>query len=316
MSPPNLAPLEVDSVEITSLMDNFFDAIIASTEVARRPPRSRDFFSRPQPRAEHGSAMLVTVEWDGHRESLLLDTGGTPNGMLHNIDTLGIEVPPLRAIVISHGHMDHTAGLWPTLERFGRDIPVHIHPAAFRRRKNVAPDGSETDLPPVEREALAAQGVRFVVSREPSLLLFGHVLLTGEVARTTDFERGLPTQLAEVDGQWQPDPATHDDQALIIQVRDKGLVVVTGCGHAGIVNTIRYAQALTGVEVLYAAIGGFHLSGGIFEKIIPQTVEELEGMAPQIVVPTHCTGWKASHAIAATLPWAFIPNSVGTKYVL
>jgi len=312
----SLALREVDGVEITSLMDNFFDAIMAGNETARRAPLTRDVFSRPQPRAEHGSSMLITISWEGHRESLLLDTGITPDGVLHNVDALRVEPGPLRAIVLSHGHVDHTGGLMAALARFGRDVPVHVHPDAFRKRKVVFPDGREVDMPQLNPDALAAAGVTVVAGHEPSLLVDGHVLLSGEVARTTGFEKGLPNQHAEVDGQWQPDPATCDDQAVVMHVRDKGLVVVTGCGHSGIVNTLRYAQALTGVSALYAVIGGLHLSGANFEKIIPPTVAELERLAPQIIVPCHCTGWKAAQAIATALPWAFIPNSVGTRYVL
>lgn len=311
-----LALLEVDGVEITSLMDNFYDGIIAGSEIARRPLWPKDAFSRPQPRAEHGSSMLITLAWDGQRRSLLLDTGVTADGVLHNLAALQIEPGAIEAIVLSHGHVDHTAGLRPLLARFGRDIPVYLHPDAFRKRKIVFPDGREVDMPQVDREALAAEGVNLVAGREPSLIVGDRVLLTGEVARTTGFEKGMPTQHAELDGQWRPDPATNDDQAIVINVRDKGLVVVTGCGHAGIVNTLRYAQALTGVELLYAVVGGFHLSGTHFEKIIPPTVEALERLAPQIVVPTHCTGWKACQAIATVLPWAYITNSVGTRYLL
>jgi len=92
--------------------------------------------------------------------------------------------------------------------------------------------------------------------------------------------------------------------------------VLTGCGHAGIVNIVRHAKALTGVETVYAVLGGFHLSGGLFEPIIPQTVTALAEEGPQVVVPAHCTGWKAQHALAAGLPDAFVPNSVGSRFEL
>ena len=171
-------------------------------------------------------------------------------------------------------------------------------------------------MPALDAAALAADGVTLVSSREPAVLLGGHVLISGEVARTSAFERGFPPQYAEIEGRWQPDPAVADDQALIVHVRGRGLVVVTGCGHAGIVNILRHAQSLTGVSVLHAVIGGFHLGGQLFEPIIAPTVEELGRLAPQFVVPSHCTGWKGQQAIAAALPAAYIHNSVGTTYML
>ncbi len=114
---------------------------------------------------------------------------------------------------------------------------------------------------------------------------------------------------------WVSDPLIFDDQAVVLNVRGKGLVVVTGCGHSGIVNILRYAQKITGVKQVYAVIGGFHLNGPLFEPIIPSTVDAMRELDPQVIVPTHCTGWKAVHAFAAAMPQAFVQNSVGTRYV-
>ena len=99
-------------------------------------------------------------------------------------------------------------------------------------------------------------------------------------------------------------------------MRDKGLVVLTGCGHSGIVNIVRHAKALTGVDTVYAVLGGFHLTGGLFEAIIPQTVAALAAENLSVLVPAHCTGWKAQHALAAGLPDAFVPNAVGSRFEL
>ena len=96
----------------------------------------------------------------------------------------------------------------------------------------------------------------------------------------------------------------------------KGLLVLTGCGHAGVINICRYAQRLTGIDEIYAVIGGFHLNGPLFEPIIGDTVDAFESLTPDVLVPAHCTGWKATHAIARRLPDAFIQNSVGTTFEL
>jgi 7,8-dihydropterin-6-yl-methyl-4-(beta-D-ribofuranosyl)aminobenzene 5'-phosphate synthase len=136
------------------------------------------------------------------------------------------------------------------------------------------------------------------------------------VHRTTDFETGFPLHYALQGTEWRKDPYIHDDQAVVVKVRNKGLVVLTGCGHAGAINTIRQAQALTGEQKIHAVIGGFHLSGPLFEPIIAPTVAALKELAPELIVPAHCTGWKAVHAIARELPHAFVQNSVGTKFIL
>jgi 7,8-dihydropterin-6-yl-methyl-4-(beta-D-ribofuranosyl)aminobenzene 5'-phosphate synthase len=100
-----------------------------------------------------------------------------------------------------------------------------------------------------------------------------------------------------------------------VNVKDKGLVILTGCGHAGIINTLNYAKELADEDRIYAVIGGMHLSGGLFEPIIPITVEELEKLKPRYVVPCHCSGLKAVTEIARKMPDAFIQNSVGTNYI-
>ncbi|MFM1918028.1 MAG: hypothetical protein RJB01_1543, partial [Actinomycetota bacterium] len=159
-------------------------------------------------------------------------------------------------------------------------------------------------------------GFDVIENRQPSFLLDSSILITGEVDRTTGFEKGFAAHQAFLDGNWEPDPLILDDQALIVHVRDKGLVILTGCGHSGIVNIIRYAQRLTGVDRIHHVMGGFHLNGPAFEPIITDTVNALTQIAPTYISPAHCTGWKAAHAIAAALPDAFIPNSVGTSFML
>lgn len=307
----------VDRVEILSIMDNTLDVLMAGTSVARRAPLLRDKFSRPQLRAEHGVSMLVTVHYEGHRDSFLFDAGTSPDGALHNMDVLGCKPRELHAVVLSHGHTDHTLGLIGMLKRHGRrGMPLILHPDAFLKRKNVLPDGHEVELPPPDRRDIEAEGISVVEEKGPTLLVDGRVLVTGQIPRTTPFEKGFPPGRAEINGQWQPDPWIHDDQAIVINVRGKGLVVLTGCGHAGLINTLRHARNATGIEEVYAVLGGFHLTGKIFEPIIGPTIEALKGINPKIIVPQHCTGWRASFELARDFPEAFVPNSVGTKFTI
>jgi len=142
------------------------------------------------------------------------------------------------------------------------------------------------------------------------------VMITGEIPRVTKFEKGFPLQYKEQDNEIDlvPDPLVSDDQALIMNVRNKGLIILTGCGHAGIINTIDFAKKVTGIEKIYCVIGGFHLSGQDYEESIPLTMAELTRVDPQYIVPCHCTGWKATNKIIDTMPEKFIQSSVGSAF--
>ena len=114
---------------------------------------------------------------------------------------------------------------------------------------------------------LEAEDVEIIDERGPTMLVGGQALVTGQIPRTTPYERGNPAQVAWIDGKWQPDPWIHDDQAIVMNVRYKGLVVLTGCGHAGLINTLQHARNATGIKEIYAVLGGFHLTGKIFEPV-------------------------------------------------
>ena len=140
------------------------------------------------------------------------------------------------------------------------------------------------------------------------------LLVTGEVPRTTASETGLPAgHQAWVDGQWRHDPLVHEDQALVAHVRGRGLVVITGCGHAGIVDIVRQAKRLTGVDKIHLVTGGLHLRDG---PVLAETVAALTEERPQLVVPAHCTSWLAHHALYEAMPQAYRPNSVGSRFEL
>jgi 7,8-dihydropterin-6-yl-methyl-4-(beta-D-ribofuranosyl)aminobenzene 5'-phosphate synthase len=321
----------VERVEILTVIDNVMDVLLPSTAVAKRmatteregqplprleAPLLEEGYAADFPFAEHGLSFLVTVSVDEQRHSLLLDTGATVGGVVHNLRALGVNPQEIEAIVLSHGHFDHTTGLNGLAKELQPLPPLLVHPNCWLKRRVAVPGQQPRELPTTSRERVRAAGFELVEQREPSLLFDGALLVTGEIERTTEFEQGMAVHQSLRDGQWVPDPLILDDQALVTNVRGRGLVVITGCGHAGVINTVLHARKLTGVERVYAVIGGFHLAISSPEAVVWPTVEALAEFAPEVIVPAHCTGWRATHAIAAAFPDAFVQGSVGTKYVL
>jgi 7,8-dihydropterin-6-yl-methyl-4-(beta-D-ribofuranosyl)aminobenzene 5'-phosphate synthase len=169
------------------------------------------------------------------------------------------------------------------------------------------------DLPYLDKVTLKKAGADLQLRREPSTLGAGHILVTGEVKRTTSFEKGLPGMETLAGDHWKADPI-RDDQAVVINVQGKGLVVISGCAHAGIINTVEYAKKITGIDAVHAVMGGFHLTGTAFEPVIGPTIDAMKRVNPAYVVPMHCTGWKAIHRFDEEMPATFILNTVGTTY--
>ena len=317
----------VDAVTVTTLMDNVTDVFMPDQGPAhrqpilaggRRPTATMEGGDAPEALlAEHGFSVLVTVSKDGSRHQILFDAGTSPDGVVENMRRLEVDPSGIEAIVCSHGHFDHTTGLDGLIRRLGVvNLPVLIHPQFWRRRRVSIPGRDPQEIPTTSRRALTDAGFEVIEEQQPSFLFDRSVLVTGEVPRITGYEPGFPPQQAWLGGRWEPDPLVLDDQALIVDIKEKGLLVITGCGHAGIVNICRYARRLTKERPLYAVMGGFHLNGPIFEPLIPRVLGDLGSLAPAVIVPAHCTGWRAQHAIGARFGEAFIPNTVGTRFEL
>lgn len=308
---------DAEKVEITCLVDNNVDVLLPSTLVARRPVIAKNWYEKPLI-AEHGFCAALTLHINGIKHRLLIDSGLDQFAASHNANVLGFDLSSCEQVISSHGHIDHAGGLLNLRKQMNqeRKIPLVLHEDAFRNRLVKFQDGRTIDLPAPNRSLLTEAGYEIIEKNSRSSWCDDSVVITGEIPRTNNFEKGFPNHYSEVDdGEIEADPLIKDDQAVILSVKDKGLVIISGCGHAGIINTLNYARELTGVNTIYAVLGGMHLSGGLFEPIIAKTVEQLERSKPKFVVPCHCSGLKAVTEIARKMPNTFLQNSVGTNYI-
>lgn len=307
-----------DRIEITTIIDNYTDSLLKGSEIVTRGPHIiGDTISGDTLVAEHGLCLMVSVYSNGEKKSILFDAGYSKIGVLHNVEYLGIDLNDIDTIVVSHRHMDHTAGIYALLDRMSGPISLVAHPEAFLADRFLRQDDGKFIRFPrtLAEDRLKNYDVNILESGAPLMIEGGRIGVTGEVERTTAFETGMPNAFFQKDGQMEKDPVL-DDQALILHLEGKGLVVISGCSHSGIVNTVRYAMKLTGVQRLHAVLGGFHLGGPAYEPIVADTVSALQEMSPEVIVPMHCTGWSSIHKFAEAFPSSFILNSVGSRYTL
>ena len=313
---------EVDNVEILSLVDNsvnFLSSIKKQVHSFRQWKRKREgkegvkaHFNLPF--AEHGFSVLIRVFSGDESSCVLFDTGGSPIGMVENAKRMGISLNEVESIVLSHGHYDHFGGLVAAVKAVGKaDLPIIVHKNMFKTRGSANAMGKVRQYPDFPSEAQLSPA-HLVSTKQPSLTADGMVCVTGEITRKTGFETGYKQHRAFASGAWKPDPLIADERAVVINIKEKGLVILSGCAHAGIINTVYYSQQIMGTEKVYAVMGGFHLAGKTFENRIQPTIEELQRIKPKLIVASHCTGWKAMCALAEALPEAFVWNSVGNLY--
>ena len=258
--------------------------------------------------AEWGLSILVEV--DGKR--ILLDTGLSYSAV-HNAQLLGIDLSTIDCIVLSHSHADHTGGLRDVL-RIKGEVEVIAHPdiwvPKYVRRGGESPE--QYSGIPFSREELESRGARFNLTKEP-VHISEHAMTSGEVPMSSGYEEIENNLFVKETGMLHPDPLA-DDLALIIDT-DFGLVVILGCAHRGIVNTLRHAQKLTGKELVYAAIGGTHLFRASEERL-EKTIADLREIGIQRLGVSHCTGFRASMRLAQEFEDVFFLNNAGTRVTL
>lgn len=255
---------------------------------------------------EWGLCMLVQA---GGRK-LLLDTGASDH-VTRNLDTLKVDLSGLEAIVLSHGHYDHTGGLAAVLGRAGgAEVPVIAHPAIWgpKYSKNAKTGRYSFTGLPHRSEELERQGARFRLSKAPTW--FGEdIAASGEEPMRTDFEAVMPSAFLKTEGGYVPDPLA-DDQSLYLRT-DQGLVILLGCAHRGVVNIVHHARELMGTERVHMIVGGTHLHPASREQL-ERTIAALKDLEIQWLGVSHCTGMKASARLAAAFGERFFFNNAGT----
>ncbi len=249
--------------------------------------------AKPHLKSKHGLSFFTKAKIGDDEVTVLMDTGASPEALLHNVDAMGVNLEDVDVIAISHGHYDHTGGLLEALKRMKKRVPVIGHPTVFGPKLKMKPHLKFIGAPFHASEVEAAGG-KPILATNPVKIADG-ITTTGEVPRITAFEsvRGFWT----VRNRKFVDDVMLDDQSLVIDVENKGLVVVAGCAHAGIINTIKYAQKITGNSRVYAVLGGFHL-GNVENERIQATAYELEKLDLKFVGPCHCTGKRAGKKFA------------------
>jgi 7,8-dihydropterin-6-yl-methyl-4-(beta-D-ribofuranosyl)aminobenzene 5'-phosphate synthase len=314
----------VQRVVVTTVVENYVDMLLADEPRVTRAGLAHHFDPKKQnPIGENGVALHVKLEWDRYEYNILFDTAMSGKVMLHNAAALGLDMGALDHIVISHGHPDHYGGLIDLLASRPAPVPVSLGEAAFVPRYlrlasgQVAPFYNQG----FTREAIERVGGR-VVAHDGALEVGPGTIATGAIPREVDFE--MPSQnittpnalIQVVKGHMGPD-SVPDDQAMVVNVGEDGIVIFVGCSHAGIINTIRQAIELSGRSRVLGVFGGFHLGfPGTPEAKTLKTIEALKEMEVELLCPMHCTGMQAMMQIRSAFPDRFLLNCTGTQVVL
>ena len=331
------APPVVDRLAITVVVDNYYDAItksakVGTVDVVRSGLALGDDLAR-QLKSEWGLGLHLQSTRADETRAYLLDYGLSPTAGLENLDFLKLDLGAIDALILSHGHYDHFGGLLPLLtrhrERMRPDLTLYVGGEdTFCYRFRVPDSGDRQSYGVLDRRALKRANVRVAMAETP-MVIGGQAFTTGAVARTS-FETVQPAAQVELGtrdgagcgfshfspeeraGQVVPDKFWYE-HATCFNVKDRGLVVISSCGHAGIVNTVKAAQAASGVEKVHAVVGGFHLLPSP-EPYVAQTVDALKALNPDYVIPMHCTGRMFARLAEAAMPGRLIPSATGTRF--
>ena len=332
------APIEVptvDKLSIRVLVDSSYDLFLRPRQANRVSivPAARGADFRKTLHNEWGLSLWLELQAGGSARTLMLDYGYTPEVLLNNMELVGIDPAKLDALIVSHGHYDHFGGLLGFLEKFRDKLPADVKLYAggednFCHRVSATPTaGQFADFGTLDRRQLAAQKVTTVLCETPTVIA-GHAFTTGKIKRRSS-ERILPQTWvefgikdglgcnaghylpAEMDGKIVPDEHIHE-HATCFNVKNMGLVVISSCGHVGIVNSVKQAQEVSGVQKVHAIVGGFHL-GPAPPDYLKQIVSEVKALEPDVVIPMHCSGLNFVQEATAQMGDKVLVTTTGSR---
>lgn len=318
----------VDKIEILVLVDNVTDSLSSTPSCVTREwavlqeNGLRVISGEALCCANHGLSVVITTHGSTGDHSALFDAGPVDYAVERNGVRIGVDFVSLEAIILSHGHWDHAGGIPKALECIrhengGGAVPLYLHPGMFKQRGTRQGDGPVLPMQRVLRpEEWSSLGADPIVTAEAVLCLHQTIYISGEIPRKTEYEIGFPGHVCQDSdtGEWERDELITDERFAVVWLKDKGLVVLSACSHAGIINVLREAVATFPGIPIYAVMGGFHLVGAN-EKIIHETVRDMADFGVKVIVPAHCTGWRAVNALVQQFgETVVLPSAVGKRF--
>jgi 7,8-dihydropterin-6-yl-methyl-4-(beta-D-ribofuranosyl)aminobenzene 5'-phosphate synthase len=329
-----IQPPVVDKLTVNVLVDSSHDLFFKPGQahgVSIQPgPRPQDF--RQTLHNQWGLSLFLESQRGSELRSMMLDYGYSPDALLNNINILKVDPSRVTALIVSHGHFDHWGGLMGFLDKYRDKLPADIKLYAggednFCHRVQPAGNGQFNDFGTLDRRDLTKHRVTTVLCETPTVIE-GHAFTTGKIKRAS-IEKVLPNTFvefkiqdglgcdathytpAELQGKIVPDEHIHE-HATCFNVKDKGLVVISSCGHVGIVNSVRQAQDVSGVQKVHAIVGGFHL-GPAPKDYLDKVVAEIKKLEPDVVIPMHCSGNNFIQATREQMPDQLIVTTTGSR---
>ena len=281
---------------------------------------------------EWGLALALESQAGNQARNYMLDFGYTIDALANNMAIMGVDASKVQTLILSHGHFDHFGGLIAFLEQNRSKLPSDLTLYAggednFCRRLNSGAPGQFSDFGVLDRRELTALKVRVVLCPSPTVIA-DQAFTTGVIERTS-FERVLPNTLveygmkdglgcsipaAEAKTLGKPVPDEHlNEHATCFHLKDRGLIVISSCGHAGIVNSTRQAMKVSGIDKVHAIVGGFHLFPAD-DAYLKQTAAELGKLNPDVLIPMHCSGPGLLASLKTMMPDRVVPSTTGTEF--